>query len=173
MQLSLSFVFCMRLSDVCKDAMDRFFVPFRRAGAGLPEKDSARKTDTFVQKKPFLSGLSDKFGKFCAEVGTFSTESADVFPQKSARFCAEVGKSHPFRKPSEGGVRLLPLGSRFPERRKLRRMRLWKKRIPFLFERFFRTLAAVRPSVIHRNPFRRPASSGFPCRPCRACLCRI
>lgn len=173
MQLFLSFVFCMRLSDVCKDAMGCFFVPFRRAGTGLSEKDSTRKTDMLAQKMPLLSDLSDKFGKFCAEVGTFSTESADVFPQKSARFCAEVGKSHPFRKPSEGGVRLLPLGSRFPERRKLRRMRLWKKRISFLFERFFRTLAAVRPSVIRRNPFRRPASFGFPCRLCRACLCRI
>lgn len=173
MQLSLSFVFCMRLSDVCKDAMGRSSCLSDGPERGFRKKILHEKTDTFAQKKPFLSGLSDKFGKFCAEVGTFSTESADVFPQKSARFCAEAGKSDPLHKLSEGGVRLLPLGNRFPERGKFRRMRLWKKRISFLFERFFRTLAAVRPSVIHRNPFRRPASFGFPCRPCRACLCRI
>ena len=57
--------------------------------------------------------LFDMSGNFCAIVGTFSTECADVFRQMSACFCAIISPSYPFHKASEWGSLLLLLRKRF------------------------------------------------------------
>lgn len=73
--------------------------------------NSARKTVAIPPETHLLSYPPDKFGKFCREVGTFSTESADVFRQRSARFSAKAPTPHPLHKPSEWDTCLLSLGN--------------------------------------------------------------
>lgn len=86
-------------------------VSFRHFRTEVPKKDSARKTVAIPPETHLLSYPPDKFGKFCREVGTFSTESADVFRQRSARFSAKAPTPHPLHKPSEWDTCLLSLGN--------------------------------------------------------------
>lgn len=86
-------------------------VSFRHFRTEVPKKDSARKTVAIPPETHLLSYPPDKFGKFCREVGTFSTESADVFRQRSARFSAKAPTPHPLHKPSERDTCLLSLGN--------------------------------------------------------------